>query len=137
LFLVYILYPKTFVDVSGTFVNFKTINANVIILSKNPDFSNSHYIDIDEQIGFNLQPGRYYWKSSNGYIDSLQDDFEIKSEVGMKIEENESELVNIGNVKMNVTKSREGILVGHIILEPSGSEEIENENETYTGRQNE
>ena len=134
--IVYVLYPKTNLEVNGNFVNFRTINANVIIISKNPDFSNPLYIDIEKNISIELNPGTYYWKSSNDYIESLKNKFTIELEVGMKIEsgENESELVNVGNVKINVTKSKEGVMIGHIILEPEQAEEIEDSGE-YTGGQ--
>lgn len=140
----YVLYPRTILDVEGTAVNFKSVNANVIVLSENPDFSNPRYIDVEKgkETEFELYPGTYYWKASNNYIESLKNEFTIESEVGMKInrggkneEENDS-LVNIGNVKINVTKSKEGIMVGHIILEPNEETEIEEGvDEKYTGRQ--
>lgn len=139
-FALYFLYPKINVDVEGTLVNFNSINANVIIISENPDFSNPRYLDIVEgkNISFDLYPGTYYWKAANNLIEGLSKKFTIKSEVGMKIdkdkEENESELVNIGNVKINITKGEGGIMVGHIILEPNQSEKIEDSGK-YTGRQ--
>ncbi len=136
--IVYFLYPKTEIDVSGTVVNFKKINANTIMISENPDFSNSRYLDFEERknISFSLKPGTYYWKASNGYIEGLKKEFTIDSEVGMKIdvEENGTKLANIGNVKLNVSKNSEGMMVGHIIFEPNEEKEIENSGE-YIGRQ--
>lgn len=135
----YFLYPKANLDVERNSVNFKSINANVIIFSENPDFSNPKYIEIREKksLSFNLEPGTYYWKASNNFIEGLQKSFTIPSEVGLGInEEPESEnaeLVNIGNVKVNVTKSKEGVMVGYIILEPNESEKAEPAE--YTGRQ--
>lgn len=142
--IIYIIYPKTDIELSGNVVNFNAENANLIIISENPDFSNPRYIEIkeNENLTLNLNPGTYYWKSSNDMIEGLKHEFKIESEVGMKInrnesEENESDLVNIGNVKINVTKTKEGTMVGHIILEPDESEKIEDENEEYIGRQTE
>jgi len=133
----YILYPKMKVDVEGNKVEFKSINANVIIMSSNPDFSNPRYFDIKkgDNVSFKLKPGKYYWKTGNGLIESLENKFEIKSEVGLKIEEaNGTKLVNVGNVKVNVTKDGKGGFVGRVILEPDNSQDIEN-NGTYTGEQ--
>jgi len=138
---IYLLYPKINLDVEGNNVNFNSINSNVIIISENPDFSNPRYIDINEgkNLSFNLKPGKYYWKSGNSIIEGLKKEFEIKSEVGMEINnqtnENNSELVNVGNVRVNVTKTKEGVMVGHIILEPDESEKIENKDEKYEGMQ--
>ncbi len=126
--IVYFLYPRTGVEIDGAVVKFNSINAHVIILSENPDFSNPRYLDFEEKnnISFSLKPGTYYWKASNGYIEGLKKDFTIDSEVGMKVdvEENGTRLANIGNVKLNVSKNSQGMMVGHIILEPSGEEEI-------------
>lgn len=132
---VYFLYPKVNVNVEDGLVKFDSINAHVIIISENPDFSNPRYIDAGENVSFDLKPGKYYWKADNGIIESLEKEFVIESEVGMKIErdENGSELVNVGNVKINVTKEG-GMMVGHIILEPDESEEIEDSGE-YIGRE--
>ena len=139
----YFIYPKASMELQGNSVNLKSINAHVIVLSENPDFSNPRYLEINEgeNISFNLNPGTYYWKSDNGMIQGMKNKFTIESEVGLGInrenETGESDLVNIGNVKINVTKSKEGVMVGHIILEPEKSEKIEDTNEEYVGRQNE
>ena len=132
-----ILYPRARLELDGNKVNFNSINANIIILSANPDFSNPRYIDIEENISFSLKPGRYYWKAGNGIIESLSKEFEIDSEIGLRIlEKNDSyELQNVGNVKVNITKTKDGGFVGHIILEPEESEEIDNTGE-FVGRQN-
>ena len=134
----YVFYPRINLEVTGNRVNFKTINANVIVLSNNPDFSNSKFIDLEKTNSFDLNPGQYYWKASNGLINGLKKEFIIGSEVGMKIEREgeEPNLVNVGNVIVNVTKTKDGIFVGHVILEPDDSEEIEDEaNITYKGGQ--
>lgn len=135
---IYLLYPKIDLNVDGNLVNFNSINANVIIISENPDFSNPRYLDFERRknISFNLNPGTYYWKATNNLIESFKSKFTIESEIGMEIDkrENESELVNIGNVKINVTKSKEGTMIGYIILEPNESEQIEDSG-NYTGRQ--
>ncbi len=136
--ILYFLYPRTNVEVEGNLVNFRSVNANVIIISESPDFSNPRYLDLAEgkNASINLKPGAYYWKAGNNLIQGWRRAFKIDSEVGMEIkkEENESELVNIGNVKINVTKSKEGTMIGYIILEPNQSEEIEDSGK-YTGRQ--
>ena len=133
---IFIFYPRANINLEGNKVNFKSINANLIILSANPDFSNPRYVDIEENVSFNLKPGRYYWRAANGIIEGFSNKFEIYSDVGLQIIEagNEYELRNVGDVRVNVTKTQEGRFVGHIILEPEESERIENEGE-YVGRQ--
>jgi len=112
----------------------------VIIISENPDFSNPIYLNVSEKnnVSLILEPGKYYWKADNFIIQGLKNEFIIESEVGLGINriENETDLVNIGNVKINVTKSDNGIMIGHVILEPDESEKI-NDSGDYTGRQTE
>jgi len=138
--LIYFIYPKTGANVNGNLVNFNSINANVIIISENPDFSNPIYLNVSEKnnVSLILEPGKYYWKADNFIIQGLKNEFIIESEVGLGINriENETDLVNIGNVKINVTKSDNGIMIGHVILEPDESEKI-NDSGDYTGRQTE
>ena len=135
---IYYFYPRAELDVNKNGVEFNSINANVIIISENPDFSNPRYIDLSERknMSYNLKPGTYYWKSDNGIIEGIRQEFIIPSEVGMEINNtgNETNLVNVGNVKINVKKNSDGVMVGRIILEPDESEKI-NDTGEYTGRQ--
>lgn len=134
----YLLYPRVNVEVDKDWVKFNSINAKVIMISENPDFSNPRYIEIEKgrNLSFNLKPGTYYWKPDNGIVSGLKNEFKIEPEVGMKLEkeENETNLVNVGNVKLNVTKNKEGVMVGHIILEPEQAEKIEDSG-VYIGRE--
>lgn len=57
--------------------------------------------------------------------------------MGLEINKNEDEdleIQNVGNVKINITKTDEGITVGYIRLGPTETEEILDEG-LYTGRQ--
>jgi hypothetical protein len=135
---VYFLYPRTDVNVDGTIVKFRSINAQVVILSENPDFTNPRYLDFEDRknISFSLRPGTYYWKASNGYLEGLAKEFTINSQVGMKMEvtDNSSRLENVGNVKLNVSRDSNGLMVGHIILETDEEKEVEDSGQ-YIGRQ--
>ena len=83
----YFLYPKTSINVEKNLVDFNPINANVIIISENPDFSNPRYLDAEKgkKVSFELPPGTYYWKADNGIIEGLGNKFTVESEVGMEI----------------------------------------------------
>lgn len=135
--LVYFYYPKTSVDVNGNIVKFSSINSKVIEISENPDFSNSRYIDLEELNNkpLRLDPGVYYWRSDNGLIQSIKNEFIIDSEVSLGINrENGTRIENLGNVKINITKGEDGVMLGHVILEPDESQEIEDKG-VYKGRQ--
>lgn len=130
------IYPRVTLSINGNTVNFNPVNARTIILSDNPDFMDSRYVDLDSNVTFNLKPGRYYWKASNGVVSGISKEFIIESEVALKIEEinNEKELINVGNVRVNVSRTKEGLFVGNIILEPEEGENIDGGE--YVGRQN-
>lgn len=132
LLLVYYLYPNTIASVSGDAVRFESGNAKTVVLADNPDFLNSRIIEINKNTTIHLGPGKYYWKAGNDFIQGLVRELVVGSEVGLEIN-NDSELENIGNVRLNVTRSENGTMVGHIILEPEQAEKIENGE--YTGRQ--
>lgn len=131
---IYFIYPSTTINVTGNIIKFNSRNTNIILISENPDLSNPKYIDLNEFSSFNLKPGTYYWKPANNFIKGFTQELVINSEVGMIIEdENETKLVNVGNVKLNVTKDGK-VIVGHIILDPNDEEYIEDEGK-YIGEQ--
>ena len=135
--LIYIFYPKIEYDVNGNIIRFNSINSNVVIFSENPDFSNPRYVNFEEkEVYVKLEPGKYYWKASNNFIKGFENEIEIDSEVGLGINRNDSnvEVQNIGNVKINITRTDEWIVVGQIILDPLESEKIEDKGQ-YTGRE--
>ena len=43
----YVMYPSANIELYGNRVAFKSINANVVALSINPDFSNPRYLDFN------------------------------------------------------------------------------------------
>ena len=116
----FIFYPRANVDVNGNFVRFNSINANVIVISENPDFSNPRYLSLNEtkNVSLNLKSGTYYWKGDNGIIEGVKKEFVIQSEVAMEINktENESDLVNVGNVKISVKKNQNAFEFGKKIV---------------------
>jgi len=139
-FALYFIYPKTTINVSGETLNIKTINGNVVAISEDKEFSSPRYFEVSKNKGIlvDLPPGKYYIQSSNGVLKGLKKEIVIDSEVGMNInrKENDSELVNIGNVKINITKNKDGGITGHVVLEPDQIEKIEEQlNESYVGRQ--
>jgi hypothetical protein len=134
LVVVLVVYPKVEADLNEDSVSFKSINANAIIISSSPDFSNPRYVEVEDNLSLNLKPGTYYWKASNDLLNGFGRSFVVESEVGLDIEDDE--LTNTGNVILNITETEGGFLVGHIILGPEESSEIENKNDgEYVGRQ--
>ncbi|MBR9706259.1 hypothetical protein GOV14_04440 [Candidatus Pacearchaeota archaeon] len=132
---VFFMYPRTSYVVSGNVVLFDSGNVNVIMISKDSGFANPIYYDLTESGRIRLDPGHYYWKPINGFIKGFAGEFEIDSNAALSLDrgENETSLVNVGNVKLNVTKQGTS-LVGHIVLDPSDSDVVEDKG-VYTGGQ--
>ena len=134
---IYVFYPKVDYDINGEVIRFNSINSDVVIFSESPDFSNPRYINFEnEETYVRLDPGKYYWKAANNFVKGFKNEIEIDSEVGLEIDrdDEDAEIKNIGNVKINITKTDDGITIGHIILDPLESEKIEDIGE-YTGRE--
>ena len=83
-----------------------------------------------------MPPGLYYWKVRNGFRESGVQNFTIQSHVGLNIEEREEnyELQNSGNVELNVTKEKSGI-VSEIVLDIGEFTEVEKDDSIYEGVQ--
>lgn len=137
--LIFIFYPKAELDVNGSFVRFNSINSNVIVISDNPEFLNPRYIDFKDANNFSvkLNPGKYYYKSYNNLLESFDNEFEIDSVVGLDLDEYEKdrELINVGNVKINVTKNSKGELIGNIELVPDETKKEDKIGDEYVARQ--
>jgi hypothetical protein len=119
---IFYFYPRTSMEIEGSKVSFSSVNSNVIIISKNSDFSDSRFLDLKEEknISFNLEPGRYYWKSSNSVLESFSNEFVLDEH------ENESEHqegIITTDVKLKITKDEDGVLTGEVIFKPENEQE--------------
>ena len=129
---VFALYPKVSVSLNEDKVTFYSIGSNTIEISKNGDFSNSKFIGVDKSATIKLEPGEYYWKASNSFIQSFEKKIVVDSKVALNFEESDEgdKLRNVGNVKINVTKTENGSFVVFIYLSPY-DEFIENNESGY------
>ena len=125
---------------NGNVVKFSSLNSDTFIISQSKDFSAPRYVTFEKKNVFvNLEPGVYYWKPTNNVIAGLTKKIDIPSEVSLQIDRNKTlegnvEIENIGNVKVNITKNRSGVIVGYIVLEPEESRRIEDKG-IYEGGQ--
>lgn len=136
---IFMLYPRVDYSINNNFLHFNSINAHVIMISKSPDFNDTRYIDLREvkNVSINLEPGKYYFKPYNSFIEGNTKEVEIDSFVslGLKEKGENDTLVNLGNVKLNVSKGKNGKLVGRVILDPEQFEEIDENANEYVGRE--
>ena len=137
---IFIFYPQVHHTIEGNVIKFSSENAEVIIISKSEDFSNPRYITFEnkDESFVMLDPGTYYFKPANSFIEGFAEKIEIPSEVSLDIKRNattnESEIENAGNVKIKVSKNERGVMVGQIILNPEERETIEDKG-VYQGSQ--
>ena len=135
--LLYYFYPHVDPTINGNIILFNSDNSDTIIFSKNPDFSNPKYVYFEDgkDVYVQLEPGIYYWKSSNNKLSGFENKIVILSESSLIIDRNnDTVLENVGNVKLHVTKNEAGIMVGHIILESDEHTKIADSG-VYEGRQ--
>lgn len=105
---------------------FETINTNVlfefekaelILIDDNIEFSSPQKYYAENNLVINLKPGKYYWKL-DGVINSEIRELTIISEVDLKLKESENmyQLVNAGNLELDVEVYDKGKLIKNIIL---------------------
>jgi len=108
-------------------VLFEFENAGLILIDDNLQFSSPEKIFAKDNLVINLVPGVYYWKIE-GILDSDVRKLTIESEIDLKLRELEKvgsyEVVNAGNVELNVDIYDKGKLTGNIILGADESMEI-------------
>jgi len=104
-------------------VLFSFEKGNLILIDDNLDFSSPTRINVEDNILINLKPGVYYWKVE-GVLSSEIRRLTINSEVNLRLRlSNESyEVVNGGNVVLNVDYYEEGKFVGNETLGVDKSE---------------
>ena len=78
-------------------------NADYLLVDDNVGFTTPDRYNIEEGLGLNLLPGKYYWKAV-GVLEGEVRTLTIYSEVNLELVETEEGygVVNVGNVKLNV-----------------------------------
>ena len=111
-------YPKNNQTFDSSKVDFRFRNANVILIDNNPDFRNASEIDIKKtnMTSFNFRPGTYYWKAV-GLIESNPNVFTVNSNVGLELSEENSSIINVGNVPLNINEKSSSGISGLAILD--------------------
>ena len=106
---------------------FETEAADVILIDDNVNFTSPMKIYAKDNLAVNLEPGRYYWKL-DGILPSEIRTLQIESKVELKLRETSEgyELVNGGNINLNVKVYSNGSKIGEMLLKPS-------ENNTVSG----
>jgi hypothetical protein len=106
-------------------VLFSFVKGNSILIDDNLDFSSPDEIFAEDNLIINFKPGVYYWKIK-GILGSEIRTFTIESEIDLKIKEGEEnyEIVNSGNEKLNVDIYDFDLKTGTVILEVDETESV-------------
>lgn len=109
----------------NTSVLFSFENAEVILIDDNPEFTSPEKINVKDSLVVKLAPGTYYWKIE-GVLKSEIRKLTILSQVDLKLKKSgESyEVVNSGNVALNVEIYDNETLTGKVILEVDESKNV-------------
>lgn len=139
IYLFFSIIPKQIYPLNGAVIIepnfvFEIENGQEVLLSIYEDFRD--YAVLNENSEVNLAPGTYYWKVRNNFIESEMRIFTIKGNIGLRIieGENSSNLINSGNVDLDVEK-KTGQKVTGFILGINEIKKIEKDNSTYEGSQ--
>jgi len=121
-----VISPEDGFETSNTNVLFEFEKADRILIDDNPQFSSPDEIYAKDNLIINLKPGVYYWKVV-GVDESEIRELTIKSEVDLRLNEKDGlyEVVNGGNVELDVEIFNKGVFVGKIVLEPEESYSVE------------
>lgn len=130
-------YPNDGSLLNGNMVKFDFENSKAILIDDNPEFSSPINIDAEKikDVFISFPPGTYYWKGV-GILETEPKKFTINSNVGLEIQDNQTNLKNVGNVALNVSIEDENGLSGLTILDVDIEYPVDSENETnYRGEQ--
>lgn len=110
-----------------TGVLFEFGKADLILIDDNANFTSPDEINAEDNVIVNLKPGHYYWKVV-GVRESEIREFTVNSEIELKIKkisDDRYEVVNAGNVELNVDIYNKTKYTGSVVLSVDESKEIE------------
>ena len=132
-----VIHPLNNFETTNSSVLFSFENANKILIDDSLDFTSPDEIYAEDNLLINLKPGVYYWRTE-GILKSEIRRLTIQSEVNLKLKELENgsyELVNAGNVVLNVDVYNESLLQESFLLDADEGREVAGTK--FIGQQNE
>jgi len=129
-----VISPLDDLVTTNTSVLFSFERGDSILLDDNKDFSSPERIHARDNVVINLKPGVYYWKVE-GDLESDTYKLTIKSLVDLKIVNSEEghNVINAGNVPLNVSVYGHSIMTGQVISGPG--ERVNLSGDEYVGRE--
>lgn len=132
-----VISPTDNLETPNSSVLFTFTKGKAVLLDDNPEFTSPEKIYAEDNIVINLKPGLYYWKIQ-GVGSSEVRTLRIVSSVDLRVRpssENEYEVVNAGNVALDVSVYRNESIVQTMVLAPEKS--LNKSGEKFIGGQHE
>jgi hypothetical protein len=106
------IYPLNGMTISNSDFSFEIENAKEVLLSIDENFSNPIVLNSETEVI--LAPGVYFWKVKNNFREGKVQSFTIQSQISLNLRDalDSYELINSGNVPLNITSDKEGIILG-------------------------
>lgn len=116
-------------------VLFSFEKGDYILIDDNSAFTSPERIAAKDNLVINLKPGTYYWRVE-GTLQSEIREITVQSEIDLRLRQSEDgyELVNAGNVPLNVDIYHYGTLAGNVVVEVDTSKNVSGTN--FVGREN-
>ncbi len=129
-----VISPLDDLVTTNTSVLFSFERGDSILLDDNKDFSSPERIHARDNLVINLEPGVYYWKVEGG-LESDTYKLTITSLVDLKIVNSDEghNVINAGNVPLNVSVYGNSLMTGQVISEPG--ESVNLSGDEYLGRE--
>lgn len=129
-----VIAPLNNYESSDGQILFSIENADKLLIDDNIDFTTPDEYNIRDGLIINLYPGTYYWKAVGVFQSEIRT-LVINSEVSLEIRSGDDgfEVVNAGNVRLNVEVYDEDRLVDEIKLGPGEGVEGEDGDVKYRG----
>jgi hypothetical protein len=132
-----VIAPLDDFETTETQVLFEFEKGSVIWIDDNIEFTSPQKYYAEDDLVISLEPGKYYWKVE-GILQSEIRSFEILSKVDLRVRESGGELyevVNAGNVDLDVEVYYQDEKIGDIVLERE--QRKESEGDKFIGGRNE
>jgi hypothetical protein len=128
------VYPLHGMTIIEPDFNIEIENGEEVLLFLDDTLENP--IILKEGSDITLRPGVYYWKVKGRFRESEVKSFVIQSNVGLDIKERPEnyELENSGNVDLNVTREKEGVITS-MSIDVGKFTEVEKDDSKYEGEQ--
>lgn len=125
------LFPLSGMTILENSFDFNIQNGDEVLISTDVDFSSPMKLFVGDKIF--LEPGLYYWKVRNKFLESEIRNFTIQERVQLDIIEGKNTLFNSGTVDLSVKEEKEDGIENNFVLKVGESVSLENDTDYQGG----